>query len=76
MGRGSRAIGFAVYLDLLEGLDCNGEEFDVDTVLLCDAKASPALIAERVRELTESGESVSVQKELPEGLRYRRLCTL
>ena len=42
MGKNARAIGFAVYLDQLEGL-AEADEWDVDTLLLCDG-ADPAVI--------------------------------
>ncbi len=76
MGRKSGAIGFALYLDLLEELQERGEGYDVDVLILCDGHSDPARIAGIVDELTEGGECVSVQKAVPEKLRYRRLLDL
>ena len=68
MGKKSGAIGFAVYLDLLDELSVRQGEFDVDAVLLYDEKTDVAALNRTVRAFTEKGISVSAQK-----LRYRRL---
>lgn len=76
MGRRSRAIGFAVYLDLLEQNAKKQKEFDVDNVLLYDGEADFAEI-ERVRDKCMArGESVFVQRQAPEGKTWRRLMRL
>ena len=72
MRRSARAIGFAVYLDMLERLDPDAEAYDVDTVLLYDEGADPAALLRAVSELSAGGESVTAQRSLPEKLRYRR----
>ena len=76
MGRRSGAVGFALYLDLLEELQSKHENYDVDTLILCDENADPAQTAKIVSELIAGGECVSVQKAIPEKLRYRRLLDL
>ena len=76
MGRKSGAVGFAIYLDLLEELQEQGTEYDVDVLVLCDRSAAPKELAAVVNDLTQSGECVSVQKAIPEKLRYRRLLDL
>lgn len=76
MGRNSRAIGFAVYLDLLEDLFAGTKTFDVDTILLYDEGYSIEQINSAVEMLREGGMSVSAQKEIPERMRYRRLAKL
>jgi ATP phosphoribosyltransferase regulatory subunit len=76
MGRRSGAIGFALYLDLLEELNGESNEYDVDVLVLYDNGTSPAEIAVPVGEMTRGGECVSVQKAIPEKLRYRRLLDL
>lgn len=73
MGRSSEAVGFAIYLDMLEGLSAQRTEYDVDVLLLYDAGASPAKVAEKVAELTAGGKTVSAQCDVPEKLRYRQL---
>lgn len=76
MGRKSRAVGFAVYLDALERLLEDRREFDVDVVLLYDASADIAQVLKRARALREGGMSVMVLRQVPEGLRYRDLLDL
>ena len=76
MRRSARAIGFAVYLDMLERLAGEGEAVDVDTVLLYDADTPAAALLRAVQTLSDGGQSVSAQRAVPEKLRFRRLCAL
>ncbi len=73
MGRRSGAIGFALYLDLLESLDTDTPVYDVDVLLLYDKSASPAAVAAEVARLRENGQTVSAQCAVPERLRYASL---
>ena len=73
MGKNARAVGFAIYMDLLERLDDAGRPYDVDTLMLYDDGADVAALARAVRTLTEAGKSVTVQKTIPEKLRYREI---
>lgn len=70
MGKKSNAIGFALYLDLLEDLDTARTETDVDVLLLYSEKTDPARIITRRDALIEKGKSVSAQKAIPQKLRY------
>ena len=63
MGRKTGAIGFAVYLDLLENLRENKRAYDIDMLVLYDDDTDPALLVKTVQEETEAGKSVSAQKE-------------
>ena len=76
IGRSAGAIGFALYLDLLEGLDPKKSECDVDVLLLYKESDDPAKVAAKVSLLVKEGFSVSCQKSVPEKLRYERLLTL
>ena len=76
MGRTSEAIGFAIYLDMLEGLSTSRTEYDVDVLLLYENGTSPATVAEKVREITADGRTVSAQCEIPEKIRYRQIVRL
>lgn len=76
MKRCSGAIGFAVYLDILDQYSFDTPEYDVDTVLLYDSSCSIAEIEAKAKELTTSGESILLQHQLPPGLRYRRVITM
>ena len=71
MKRKSGAIGFAVYLDLLERLENDVQDFDVDTVLLYDEDTSLTQISAAVQALQEKGICVAAYRKIPEGLRYR-----
>lgn len=70
MGKKSRAIGFAVYLDMLERLT-DGEEFDVDTVVLYGDDISLSALTAKIREVTNSGKSVMAVKSLPENIKFK-----
>lgn len=76
MGRKSGAVGFAVYLDLLEALKTESSEYDVDVLLVYDETTDMKTVAQKVKELTDKGKSVSAQKTVPEKLRYRELINL
>ena len=69
MGRKSGAIGFAVYLDLLERLNKTEAAYDFDILLLREEDADSAALVKAVEELQKEG-SVLVAKEPPEDLRF------
>ena len=73
MGKTGGAIGFAVYLDQLERLEGDGPAWDVDTLLLYDPDDDPAAVLARAEALMAQGESVRVERTIPEGLRCRRI---
>jgi len=74
MGRTSGAIGFALYLDLLERMDSTKTEYDIDTVLLYTENTDPLALTKAVDEISKD-ESVLVCTEIPKGTKYRRLLT-
>ena len=76
MKRTAGAIGFAVYLDLLERLEQPDSGFDVDTVLLYDAETPLAELRRTVEALNARYPSVLAQPTVPEDLRYRQLLKL
>ncbi len=73
LGRKSRAIGFAVYLDLLEQFN-DVDEYDVDTVLLYNETDSPSDVLRAVAFLSKQG-SVTAVTQIPD-LKYKTLVTL
>lgn len=75
LGRRSGAIGFAVYLDLLERLEDGDGFYDADAVLLYD-DPDPLRVREAVAVLTAQGCRVTALRSLPEKLRYRQLWEL
>ena len=76
MRRSSRAVGFAVYLDLLERFSGEAAQWDVDTVLLYEPGTPPAALLRAVEALSRDGSSVSAQHTAPQSLRWRRLARL
>lgn len=76
MRRRSGAIGFAVYTDLLERMEQIQNECDVDTVVLYDSTVSLAAVRSEVKKRMDCGESVLVQRSIPETVRYRYLVRL
>ncbi len=70
MGQKKGAVGFAIYLDLLEDLTRKEQKYDVDVLVIYNDGTTVAEIAQTVNELTKLGKSVSVQKSVPPKLRY------
>ena len=73
MGRTSGAIGFAVYLDMLELLDQSQKEYDTDILLLYHDDVDTTELMKAVAVLAKSGNRILAQKEMPEAIRYRQL---
>jgi ATP phosphoribosyltransferase regulatory subunit len=73
MGKKAGAIGFAVYLDLLEELSDGPEAYDLDAVILYDEGTDPALLAREVRRQTERGRRVCAMRSVPEKQTWRQL---
>ena len=73
LGRKSRAVGFALYLDLLEALDKPETGYDVDVLLLYNEANDPHKVAETADEIRAAGKSCTAQHAIPEKLRYREL---
>ena len=73
MGKAAGAVGFAVYLDMLEELSCERAAYDVDVLIVYDNRAVIEDILERKAALIAEGKSVSLQRAIPEKLRYKEL---
>lgn len=76
MGKQPGAIGFAVYVNLLEYLDYSQKSFDVDIVLLYDSEADVKRLTQIVKDLNQGGQSVQVQKSISKTLKYKKLLQL
>ncbi len=70
MERDSRAIGFAVYLDLLEKIAGDRKSPCVDVLVLYDDKTDVKDLAAAVSEMTAEGKTVRVGKTVPENLGF------
>ena len=73
MDRQDAAIGFAVYLDLLERLEQPKERFDADVLLLYQKDTPPAAVLQAAEECRRQGRSVRVERQAPEGLAFRTI---
>ena len=74
MGRKSRAIGFALYLDMLERHQNVGNS-DVDTLILCDASVPAAVRIKAAEEAAKNG-SVLVAESLPVDRNWKNIIDL
>lgn len=73
MGKQSGAIGFAVYLDLLDRLYTESESYDADVVIVYENDAEAATVCREVNRLTEGGNRVAVRRTVPTKMRYKKL---
>ena len=75
MGRKDRAIGCALYTDLMERLAPTPQQYDVDTVLLYDENTDLKRLQSHISALNREGSVLALQHK-PETMRYRRLLKL
>ncbi len=73
MNRRSSAIGFAVYLDMLERFMPLSNEYDVDVLLTYSEKTNLTALNNFVDGLAKNGERVLVLKEADKNIKYRKL---
>ena len=77
MGKRQGALGFAVYLDLLERLGTPSVHYDADIALLYGDDDGVADVMKMANELRASGASVMTLKEGSTGaLRFRKMCRM
>ncbi|MBQ8834909.1 MAG: ATP phosphoribosyltransferase regulatory subunit [Oscillospiraceae bacterium] len=74
--RKAGAIGFAIYLDLLEQLPGNRAEYDVDVLLLYNEETDFSCVSRQVERLIAEGKNVYAQKQIPPKLRCRQIVRL
>ena len=72
MGRKARAIGFAIYADLLARYKREEESYDVDTLILHDGTVDPAVLTAKAEEAAKTG-TVLVARQAPKGRRWKNL---
>jgi ATP phosphoribosyltransferase regulatory subunit len=75
MGRSSDAIGFAVYLDMLERFEGHENEYDTDILLLYEDGTDVCELMHSVSVLAKNGTRVLTRKDIPSDIRYRQLLT-
>ena len=71
MGKKSKAVGFALYLDLLERLDLSKKEYDADVLIIYNNKTSPAKVFEEAQNQIEAGKTVLCLNNIPNDIRYK-----
>ena len=77
MGRKSSALGFAVYIDMLERLQNDeSDDYDYDAVLLYKSGDSIPEIKTAVEKLTKTYKRVIALRELPEKISSRKVFRL
>lgn len=73
MGKRAGAIGFAVYLDLLEALAEERSEYDADVVLLYGEGESARAVSAAVARITDKGDTVIAARSIPAQVKYKKL---
>ena len=72
MGRKAKAIGFAVYLNLLQDLHREENAFDLDTLILHDGTIDTTTLMEAAGQAAGSG-SVLVARQLPRDRKWKTM---
>lgn len=72
MGRKAKAIGFAIYLDLLQELYREEDTFDGDTLILHDGCTDTVRLAAAAEAAAKNG-SVLVTRQIPKGTTWKRI---
>lgn len=73
MKRRSGAIGFAVYLDMLERFNVLSNEYDVDILLLYNQNTDLQTLNSYKQKLIEEKNTVLVCKTAPSNIKYKNL---
>ena len=72
LGRKAKAIGFAIYVDLLQELQCGDHSFDVDTLILHDGTVDAGTLTAAAEAAAADG-TVLVTKQLPQDRSWKKL---
>ena len=76
MGKNSRAVGFAVYLDEIEKIAEKEDEYDVDVLVIYDDSVSAKEVSVKVNQIINGGETALAKTTVPERLKYKRQVVL
>ena len=76
MGKSAGAVGFAIYLDMLEDLLVSTREYDVDVLIVYSERTDVVKMLSVKESLIAEGKSVSVHKSVPSKLRYKEIIKL
>ncbi len=76
MDRNAGAIGFAVYLDLMDDLLIEKKEYDVDSVVVYSSSVRFSEVDLVLKKLITEGKTVMAQRAVPEKIKYKELWKL
>ena len=76
MQKDEQAIGFAIYLDMLEFLYENKQYYDADTIILYDDNVDIDSINEAVRLFSKKGDTVTAQRFIQKDAHYKQVVKL
>ena len=76
MKRSSKAIGFAVYLDMLERLYDDAQPFDADLMLICPPDTDPAVLRRTLDRLIGEGKTVRTAEKIDPEFRAKSVAKL
>ena len=76
MKRSSGAVGFAIYLDLLDEMPTDRAEYDVDVVIIYDQNTDKRYLAEMVEKTVGENKTVSVQSVDSANIRCKQIIDL
>lgn len=76
MGKCAGAVGFAIYLDLLEELLVSTREYDVDVLIVYSSKTDVSKMLSLKERLVAEGKIVSAHRAVPKKLRYKEIIKL
>ena len=76
MKRKSGAIGFAVYLDVIDRLEQSISEYDADVLVLYNNSTPLSLVNNTVKEITISKQTAFACKCIPIGYKFKNLINL
>lgn len=74
--RSSRAIGFALYLDMLEPLFGLADNYDADALLIYGSGFNAKQIYAAAKGIEKAAGSVAVMREKPRGMRFKEVYEL
>ena len=73
LGKKSKAIGFAVYLDMLENLDDSQQDYDVDILIIYDNNTNIKELNNMINMFIQDGQVVIAQRENYSKIKYKKL---
>lgn len=76
MNKSSSALGFAIYLDLLEMLDYDKNDFDADVLIIYNKNQNPADVFTFAKKYTDDNKSVITLQNIPKNIRCREIIDL